>query len=53
MIRPDIINFSLMTHNEITLVLLIQGILTVKQVIHLRIEYEQNIIKNLNYYGKN
>lgn len=38
-----------MSFNEITLILLIEGILTVHEVIRKRIEFEQFTLKNMNY----
>lgn len=47
----DYIIFNCMSFNEITLILLIEGILTVREVIQVRIRYEHTL-KNMNY-GKN
>jgi len=46
--ETDTINFSLMTFSEITLLLLLQGILTVREVITKRTEYDQYIVKTIN-----
>jgi len=40
----DYINFNSMTFNQITLILLIQGVLTVTEVIQLRINYDRSIL---------
>lgn len=44
----DIIDFRLMTFQEITLTLLVAGILNVKETIQIRIRYEHTL-KNMNY----
>jgi hypothetical protein len=46
-------DFTGLTHNEISLFLLLNGFLSVDQCIRMRIEFENKILFNNQSYGKN